>query len=105
MELLNELISETKSALDGLITEIEKVQVVVESNEKAKAEVQNEYNRILTWADMYEGSSTEARKMILRQLIKKAYIGQHYKLKLDLAISIGQFQQLCPDQEQVNKPA
>ena len=53
-----------------------------------------EYNRILTWADMYEGSSIEARKMILRQIIKKVYIGRHYEVRLELAISFAEYQRL-----------
>lgn len=56
--------------------------------------IRAEYNRILTWADMYEGSSIEARKMILRQIIKKVYVGKHYEIKLDLAISFAEYRRL-----------
>lgn len=56
--------------------------------------IRSEYSRILTWADMYEGSSIEARKMILRQIIKKVYVGRHYEVKLELAISFAEYQRL-----------
>ncbi|NLI92115.1 MAG: hypothetical protein GX434_07845 [Peptococcaceae bacterium] len=93
-ELLNELIAETKSALEKLDEEIAQAETEIEDCKRMADNIRSEYNRILTWADMYEGSSIEAKKMILRQIIKKVYVGRHYEVRLELAISFAEYQRL-----------
>lgn len=93
-ELLNELITETKAAIEKLEEEIAEAQTEVDDCKGMANSIRSEYSRILTWADMYEGSSIEARKMILRQIIKKVYIGRHYEVRLELSISFAEYQRL-----------
>ena len=93
-ELLNELIAETKAAIEKLEEEMAEAQAELDDCKGMADNIRVEYNRILTWADMYEGSSIEARKMILRQIIKKVYIGRHYEVRLELSISFAEYQRL-----------
>ncbi|MFZ3131709.1 MAG: hypothetical protein WA125_11555 [Desulfosporosinus sp.] len=93
-ELLNEPISETKSAIDKIEGEIAEAQTEVDDCKGMADSIRSEYSRILTWADMYEGSSIEARKMILRQIIKKVYVGRNYEVRLELSISFAEYQRL-----------
>lgn len=65
--------------------------------------IRSEYNRILTWSDMYEGSSIEAKKMIMRQIIKKVHIGRHYEVKLELSISFTEYQRLYLEEKTPEK--
>ena len=93
-ELLNELIAETKASLEKLEGEVSGTQTELDDCKMMADNIRSEYNRILTCADMYEGSSIEARKMIMRQIIKKVYIGRHYEVKLELSISFAEYQRL-----------
>jgi len=93
-EILNELIAETKAAIEKLEEEMAEAQAELDNCKGMADNIRAEYNRILTWADMYEGSSIEARKMILRQIIKKVYIGRHYEVRLELSISFAEYQRL-----------
>ena len=70
-ELLNELIVEAKAEIEKLDSEIASAQELVNNAESAAKEVKEEYNKILTWADMFEGSTLEGKKMIMWQVVKK----------------------------------
>lgn len=93
-ELLNELIAETKVSIEKLEGEISEAQAELDDCKRMVDNIRSEYNRILTWSDMYEGSSIEAKKMIMRQIIKKVHIGRHYEVKLELSISFAEYQRL-----------
>ena len=47
------------------------------------AAVQKEYDKIMSWADLYAGSSIEGKKMILRQLIDRVNIGRDFEIEVE----------------------
>ena len=49
---------------------------------------------MLTWAELFEGSSMEGKKMIVWQLIDKVRISRDYKIEIDLKVSLEQFKTL-----------
>ena len=53
--------------------------------------VQKEYDKIMSWADLYAGSSIEGKKMILRQLIERVNIGKNFEIEVEFKISVTQF--------------
>ena len=53
--------------------------------------VQKEYDKIMSWADLYAGSSIEGKKMILRQLIERVNIGRNFEIEVEFKISVTQF--------------
>ena len=91
-ELLNELILDTKKALQDTETEIASAQKELDEQERAAAEIKKRYNKVLTWAELFEGSSLEGKKMIVWQLIDKVRIYRNYRIEIDLMV---EFQQLC----------
>jgi len=93
-DLLNELIVTTKDAIEQLDAEIATVQQYMDECDKAEKELIAECDRILTWADMYEGSTLEGKKMILWQIIDKVYVGRDYQLDIDLKHTAKQFRDL-----------
>ena len=53
--------------------------------------VQKESDKIMSWADLYAGSSIEGKKMILRQLIERGNIGKNFEIEVEFKISVAQF--------------
>ena len=53
--------------------------------------VQKEYNKIMSWAHLYAGSSIEGKKMILRQFMERVNIGRNFEIKVEFKISVTQF--------------
>jgi len=46
-----------------------------------------QYNNVLTWADMYADSSIDVKKMIVSQLISAVRVSKDYKIEIDFKIS------------------
>ena len=93
-EPLNELIVEDKTEIEKLDGEIASAQELVDNAESAAKEVKEEYNKILTWADMFEGSTLEGKKMIMWQVVEKVRIYRDYKFEVDLKPTIRAFKEL-----------
>lgn len=55
------------------------------------ASLNAQYDDIITWADMYDTASMEARKMIVNCLIKRVEVYRDYKLHIDFNIDFEQF--------------
>ena len=49
------------------------------------------YDDIISWADMYDSASMEAKKMIVSCLIKRVDVYRDYKLHIDFNIDFEQF--------------
>ncbi|MEA4994294.1 MAG: hypothetical protein VB060_10785 [Oscillibacter sp.] len=50
-----------------------------------------QYDDIISWADMYDTASLEAKKMIVNCLIKRIDVYRDYKLHIDFNIDFEQF--------------
>ena len=50
-----------------------------------------QYDDIISWADMYDSASLEAKKMIVNCLIKRVEVCRDYKLHIDFNIDFEQF--------------
>lgn len=93
-DLLNELILDAKQALLALDGEIERVRTAIDEHDKAICSLRAQYDKVLSWADMFAGSSMEGKKMIVWQLIDKVRIYRNYKIQIDLKMGFEQFEML-----------
>ena len=50
-----------------------------------------QYDDIISWADMYDSASMEAKKMIVNCLIRRVEVYRGYKLHIDFNIDFTQF--------------
>ena len=95
IDLLNSLISETENTIlqfkDAVSTAEKEYTAMSESAEKLR----EEYDRLLSWADLYDSCSFEAKKMIVSQLIKAVRVGRDYNIEIDFNITFSAFQNCC----------
>ena len=61
---------------------------------KTAAELRNQYDKVLSWADLFSGSSMEGKKMIVWQLIEQVRIFRNYRIEIDLKVGFEQFKTL-----------
>ena len=80
-DVLEEIIKETRSRLATLMKELEQDKEKAADLKNSAAAVQKEYDKIMSWADLYAGSSIEGKKMILRQLIDRVNIGRDFGIQ------------------------
>ena len=90
-DVLEEMIKETRSRLATLMKELEQDKEKAADLKNSAAAVQKEYDKIMSWADLYAGSSIEGKKMILRQLIDRVNIGRDFEIEVEFKISVAQF--------------
>ena len=50
-----------------------------------------QYDDIISWAELYDTASIEARKMIVSCLISRVEVYRDYKLHIDFNIDLEQF--------------
>ena len=92
VDLLNTVVSETeaqiKDAGSTLDTADMELKALLETSENRK----REYDRLLSWADLYDKSSFAAKKMIVSQFIKAVRVGRDYNIEVDFNVSFDEFQ-------------
>lgn len=93
-ELLNDLFKECKADVETLSEEIATAEEKIAELEATAASYKAEYDKALSWVELYEDSSIEGKKMILRQLVKKISIREDYSLNIELNFSYKQFEKL-----------
>ena len=90
-DILGEMIEDTRSKLAALAQELEQAKEKAADLKSSAVAVQKEYDKIMSWADLYAGSSIEGKKMILRQLIERVNIGRNFEIEVEFKISVTQF--------------
>ena len=92
IDLLNTLIADTaeeiKVAQADVTAAEQKHRELCESAEKLR----QEYDKLLTWADLYDKSTFEAKKMIVAQFVKAVRVGRDYNIEIDFNVSVEAFQ-------------
>ena len=90
-ELLNSLIAEAETKCRELQENLEAAQAAYDEGQAVMASLNTQYNDIISWAEMYDTASIEAKKMIVSCLIKRVEVYRDYKLHIDFNIDFAQF--------------
>ena len=69
----------------------EKGWTIIHEEQAVMDALNAQYNDIISWADMYDNASIEAKKMIVNCLIKRVEVRRDYKLHIDFNIDLEQF--------------
>ena len=92
IDLLNTLAADTEKEIKAAQADVEAAEqehaALCESAEKLRLE----YDKLLTWADLYDKSTFEAKKMIAAQFVKAVRVGRDYNIGLDFNVSFEAFQ-------------
>ena len=71
--------------------QLESAQATYNEGQAVLASLNAQYDDIISWADMYDTASIEAKKMIVGCLIKRVDVYRDYKLHIDFIIDFQQF--------------
>ena len=92
VELLNALVKETETMIALAQTRIDAAQAEYESLLASAENLRQEYDRLLTWADLFDTCSFEAKKMIVAQFVKAVHVSRDYNIEIDFNVSFEEFQ-------------
>ncbi|MGN0492926.1 MAG: recombinase family protein [Acutalibacteraceae bacterium] len=90
-DILSELITDSEENCNELAKVRENIEAELKQSEKLQAELCRSYDEIISWADLYDGASIEAKKMIVNSMIKRIDVFRDYKLKIEFNFDIKQF--------------
>lgn len=94
-DLLNSLVDETQAAVLESEASMESVKEELDTCIATNEKIRYEYEQILNWADLYDSSTFEAKKMIVSQFIKAVYVRRDYEITIDFNVSFEEFQSYC----------
>lgn len=86
-ETISEMLAESKAALEEAEAELERCDLELEDGQEIRNEIMKAHDSLLSWADMYDQSELEDRKMIVAKIINKVSLSRDYKIEIDFAIS------------------
>jgi len=98
IELLNLLIAEANEQICDARANTDAADKYYSELLESAENLRKEYDRLLTWADLYDKSSFEAKKMIAAQFIKAVRVGRDYNIEIDFNVSFEEFQSFCNDE-------
>ena len=94
VDLLNELIDKAQADVEALSQAAEAARQELERRTADMKTEQQEYDKLKTWADLYDNCSFAAKKEIVSQFIKSVRVYRDYTLEVEFNVSFEQFQQL-----------
>lgn len=90
-DLLSSLIADSETNCLKVKEQLDAAQAAYDEGQAVMASLNAQYDDIISWADMYDTASLEAKKMIVNCLIKRIEVYRGYKLHIDFNIDFEQF--------------
>ncbi|MDU6203275.1 MAG: recombinase zinc beta ribbon domain-containing protein, partial [Flavonifractor plautii] len=90
-DLLGSMVSEAEAKCAELQKQFEDAQAAYEEGQTVLHSLQEQYDNVISWADLYDTASLQAKKMIVNCLIRRVEVYRGYKLHIDFNIDFTQF--------------
>ena len=101
IDLLNDLVSKAKQEIQTLTTTVDAAKLELEQRLASSDVEMQEYERIKSWADLYDTCTFYEKKMIISQFIKSVYVYRDYTLEIEFNVSFEDFKTMATEcQEQ-----
>lgn len=101
-ELLNSLVDEVKAQLAEINHQMEAAEAELQVILAGAERVRQEYVQLISWANMYDNCTFEAKKMIVGQLIKAVHVKRDYEIDIEFNVSFEEFQAIYLEPESEN---
>ena len=96
-DLLNTLVAEAESQIQEAQASVDTAEAKLQNLLETSEGLKREYDQLLSWADLYDKSSFEAKKMIVSQFIKAVRVGRDYDIEVDFNVSFEELQSYRAD--------
>lgn len=93
-DLLSELVDKTKGEITELSAVVEAAQRELNERMSSAQQEQQEFEKLQSWADLYDNCTFAAKKMIVSQFIKAVYVYRDYTIEVDFNVSFDEFKDL-----------
>lgn len=93
-DLLSELVDKTKGEITELSAVVEAAQRELNERMSSAQQEQQEFEKLQSWADLYDNCTFAAKKMIVSQFIKAVYVYRDYTIEVEFNVSFDEFKDL-----------
>ena len=93
-ELLNTLIEQAKEEEGKLAAACEEAKAEISELSKGMEKEQEEYDRLISWAEIYSVCPFETKKMFISQFVKSVRVYRNYELEIEFNVSFEEFRDL-----------
>ena len=90
-DILSELITDAENKCNELARLSEAIKTELKQSEQLQTELCKRYDEIISWSELYDSATIEAKKMIVNSMIKRIDVFRNYKLKIEFNFDIKQF--------------
>lgn len=94
VDLLNSLVAETSEQIKQLSWQIQTATAELEETVQSASQVLREYDQLISWAEMYDHCTFEAKKMIVAKFVKAVRVRRDYEIDIEFNVSFEEFQAL-----------
>jgi len=92
IDLLNTMVAETEVQIKETQASVDAAEAELQELLETSEGLKREYDRLLSWADLYDKSSFEAKKMIVSQFIRSVRVGRGFNIEVDFNVSFDELQ-------------
>ena len=89
--VLSELITQSEEKCSNLKEVCNAAEAELRNEEQLLDELFDKYDKLISWAELYETASHEAKKMIVNSMIKRIEVFRDYKLNIEFSFDLQQF--------------
>ena len=90
-DLLGTMVTEAETKCRELQESMEAAQTAYDEGKTVLASLNAQYDEIISWSELYDTASIEAKKMIVSSLIRRIDVYRGYKLHIEFTIDFEQF--------------
>ena len=90
-ELLNGLIADTEKRMAEIETIRNTAKQELDSCKYQMAKMQEKYDEVISWTELYDAADFAAKKMIVANLINYVEVGTDYDIHIDFNIDLSHF--------------
>ena len=89
-DLLNKLHEDAKTRAEASTLTVRQLEAQLQGNEERQAALAQQYDSMLTWADMYGQCDMAAKKMIVARLMRAVRVSRDYHVEIELTVDCEQ---------------
>lgn len=89
--MLAGLIEDAEAKCEELKQQCEEAETIVASEQTMLKALTSQYEELISWADLYDHATFEAKKMIVNCMIRRVEVFRDYKLNVEFNFDLNQF--------------
>ena len=93
-DLLNEMIALAEKERENAQQTVDQITELSKHSEHRETDFRTQHDRLVSWAEIFDGCEFDVKKMIVCQLVSRVLVGTGYRVSVELTVSMNQYLEL-----------